>query len=148
MIFHIPLLSLPCFQDLVLLWQPQRWQIQNYWWSISEITLFAFHWIIVIQYWVLLPLHPRMYRFASTEIVLYWLIVEKQKQQKLYFFWARSNSAQHHTLPKQSNSLSLVPLGEQLIGSHLKKPRYSPVHHSHHLGNIKPKKSHTCHRTI
>lgn len=60
---------------------------------------------------------------------------------QIILFGARSNSAQHHMLRKQSSSLFLVPLGQQLIGSHLKKPRYSPVHHSHHPSTITNKKT-------
>lgn len=73
---------------------------------------------------------------------------EKQKQHGFLFcfvFWARSNSAQHHMLPKQSSSLFLVPLGQQLIGSHVEKPRHSPVHCSYLLGTVT--KPHTWERT-
>lgn len=81
----------------------------------------------------------------------YFVVVNSTEAETavIILFGARSNSAQHHTLPKRSSSLFLVPLGEQPNGSHLKKSRYSPVHHSRHLiAIIKPKKSHTCHRTI
>jgi len=86
----------------------------------------------------------------DAQVCCYWdyfvLINSRETETaQIILFWARSNSAQHRMLPKQTRSLLLVPLGQQLIASHLKKPRYSPMHCSHHLGaTIKP---HTWHRT-
>lgn len=77
----------------------------------------------------------------DVQVCFYWdnfVLINSRETEKaqVILFWARSNSTQHHMLPKQSSSLLLVPLGQQLIESHLKKPRYSPVCHSHHLGTI------------
>ena len=141
MILHTPLLCL-LFLRLSTLWQPQRWHTE---------LLMGHH----KNHFIFFSLnHSHIILSASfspsqdVQVCFYWdhfvLINGRETETaQIILFWARSNSAQHHMLPKQNSGLFLVPLGQQLIGSHLKKPRYSPGHHSHHLGTvIKP---HTWH---
>lgn len=115
-----PLFPLPCIEYIMLLWQPQRWQ--------TDLLMEHYKKSLYLIFTELQSYHIECFLLSipGLQVCFYWdyfLLINSRKTEtsKWYLFWSRS-SASHAVKTKQRSILFLAPLGQQLLGSHLKKP--------------------------